>query len=116
MNVRSSDLSLAVQRPREIVQHAQIGAAVRAVHAGCSKALDEHMSLQAVMSEEEGDEVTIETGFDPSAVRLTGNVVGDPPFTGALRHRGWRATEVSLPTDARGQDPDIVAPAEVEIE
>jgi hypothetical protein len=94
---------------------AQIGAAARAVHAGCRKALDEHMVLGPVHESEEGQTVTVSEGFDPSAIRLTGSVSGDPPFEGALRHRGWRATDIHLPTDARGQDPEIVAPAEIEI-
>jgi hypothetical protein len=94
---------------------AQIGAAVRAVHAGCRKALDEHLVLEPVNAADEGAQVTVESGFDPSAIRLTGNVSGDPPFSGALRHRGWRAKSVELPTDARGQDPEIIAPAEIEI-
>ncbi len=94
---------------------AQIGAAVRAVHAGCRKALDDHMVLGPVRDDQEGADVTVAEGFDPSATRLTGNVSGEPPFQGTVRHRGWRATELDLPTDARGQDPEIVAPAEVEI-
>ena len=53
--------------------------------------------------------------FDPSAIRLTGNVSGEPPFRGALRHAGWRAVQVKLPAQPSGQDPRIVAPAEVEI-
>ena len=39
---------------------------------------------------------------------------GDPPFTGALRHPGWRAAGVSIPARS-GLDPKIIAPAEVEI-
>jgi hypothetical protein len=99
----------------ESFSDAQIGAAVRAVHAGCRQALEEHLVIEPVNGADEGTQVTVESGFDPSAIRLTGNVSGDPPFTGALRHRGWRAKEVQLPTDARGQDPEIIAPAEVEI-
>ena len=63
----------------------------------------------------EGDDVTVPQDFDPSAIRLTGNVSGEPPFRGALRHAGWRAAKVKLPTVPTGQDPQIVAPAEVEI-
>ncbi len=94
---------------------AQIGAAVRSVHAGCRKALAEHLEVEPVMDDDEGAAVTVAKGFDPSSVRLTGEVAGDPPFKGALRHRGWRAARVDLPTDARGQDPNVVAPAEVEV-
>lgn len=94
---------------------AQIGAAVREIHKACRQVMAEHLSLEPVLSGNEGDEVTVPTGFDPSAIRLTGNVSGEPPFRGALRHPGWRATQVKLPAQPAGQDPKIVTPAEVEI-
>jgi len=93
----------------------QIGAAVRAIHESCRQVLTEHLTLEPVLSGNEGDEVTIPKDFDPSAIRLTGNVSGDPPFRGTLRHSGWRAKQVKLPSQPSGQDPKIVAPAEVEI-
>jgi len=46
---------------------------------------------------------------------VTGNLVGQPPFTGSLRHRGWRVTEVRLPKLAERHDAHVVAPAEVEL-
>lgn len=94
---------------------AQIGAAVRTIHQSCRQVLDEHLTLEPVLNGTEGDEVTVAKDFDPSAFRLTGNISGEPPFRGALRHPGWRATRVKLPDQPRGQDPKIVAPAEVEI-
>jgi hypothetical protein len=94
---------------------AQVGAAVRAIHENCRRALDEHLALEPVRSEEEGARILVESGFDASAVRLVGNVSGKPPFRGVLRHRGWRSRRVDLPADAAGQDPTIVAPAEIEI-
>jgi hypothetical protein len=94
---------------------ADIGAAARVVHDGCRKVLREHFLLQPIRTEAEGSAVTLEAGFDVSAVRLTGNVVGQPPFRGGLAHRGWRVTEVRLPKLAERHDPSIVAPAEVEL-
>jgi hypothetical protein len=94
---------------------AQIGAAVRTIHDACRQVLAEHLTLEPVLRGSEGDEVTVPKDFDPSSVRLTGNVTGEPPFRGALRHAGWRAAQVKLPTLPSGQDPKIVAPAEVEI-
>ena len=49
-----------------------------------------------------------------SDIRLVGAVTGTPPFTGKLRHAGWRATAVNIPRRS-GQDPQVIAPAEVEI-
>jgi Domain of unknown function (DUF2760) len=92
---------------------AQVGAAACAVHAGCRKALREAFAPVAVRTEAEGAPVVLEAGFDPGAVRLTGNVAGNPPFRGTLRHHGWRASAVKLPT-ATG-DATLLAPAEVEL-
>jgi len=94
---------------------ADIGAATRVVHDGCRKVLREHFTIQPVRDEAEGSAITLAEGFDASAVRLTGNVVGQPPFRGSLTHRGWRIVEVRLPKLAERHDPSIVAPAEVEL-
>jgi hypothetical protein len=94
---------------------AQIGAAARVVHEGCRKAIREHFPLEPVRAEEEGSKVRIEKGFDAHAVRLTGNVTGEAPFTGTLAHRGWRVKEVKLPRMTEGHDATVVAPAEVEV-
>ena len=72
---------------------AEVGAAARVVHEGCRKTLTEHLSIEPVRSEAEGTRVTLEAGFDSSAVRLTGKVVGEAPFTGSLTHRGWRVAD-----------------------
>ena len=55
------------------------------------------------------------TGFDAAAVRLTGNVVGQAPFTGTLGHRGWRVTGSRLPQLALGHSAAVLAQAEVEL-
>lgn len=94
---------------------ADIGAAARVVHDGCKKALDEHFSIEAVHEKDEGSSVKVEKGFDAHSIRLTGNVVGEAPFTGELTHRGWRCTEVRLPKMSEGHDPKVLAPAEVEL-
>jgi hypothetical protein len=94
---------------------AAVGAAARTVHTGCKKAIADLFVVEPLFREGEGATVTIERGFDASAVRLTGNVVGDPPFRGALRHHGWRAREVRLPELREGLDPTVLAPAEVEL-
>ena len=94
---------------------ADIGVAARLVHEGCRKVLREHFDIQPVRSEAEGSRVTLPEGFDAAAVRLTGNVVGKPPFTGHLSHRGWRVAEVRLPRLAERHDASVVAQAEVEL-
>ena len=95
---------------------AQIGAAVRSVHEGCKKALKEHVSLEPVYQQEEGSPVVLQPDFDAHAVRLIGDVSGNPPFRGVLRHRGWRISRITLPERVQGQEKEmIVAAAEVEV-
>ena len=94
---------------------AEIGGAARVVHEGCRKALMEHFTLEPIRGEAEGNRVTLQEGFDASAIRLAGNVVGSAPFTGTLIHRGWRVAEVRLPRISEGHNVRVVAPAEVEL-
>jgi hypothetical protein len=95
---------------------AQIGAAVRNVHAGCKQTLSEYVTLKPIFDEREGNQVTVPAGFDANAIRLTGNVVGDPPFKGVLRHRGWRVVAIDLPKQLQRRDGEsIVAAAEIEV-
>ena len=54
-------------------------------------------------------------GFDPDEIKLTGEVSGQPPYSGVLRHRGWRATRLELPQLVGGYDAHILAAAEVEL-
>jgi hypothetical protein len=99
----------------EAYNDAQIGSAVRDIHRTCRKALQDHLTLEPVLADAEGAEVTVPTGFDPSAVRLTGNVTGQPPFRGALRHHGWRVRGMKLAEPPSGADEFVVQPAEVEL-
>lgn len=94
---------------------ADVGAAARVVHEGCRKVLREHFSLQPIRSESEGSRVTLPKGFDAASVRLTGNIVGEAPFTGTLVHKGWQVSEVRLPKLTAGHAAHILAPAEVEL-
>lgn len=94
---------------------AQIGAAVRDIHRQCQIALKEHLDLQPILAQPEGSAVEIPSGFDPSAVRLTGNVTGQPPFRGTLQHHGWRVKEIKLAPPPAGQDEFVLMPAEVEL-
>ncbi|MDE1557148.1 MULTISPECIES: DUF2760 domain-containing protein [Comamonas] len=94
---------------------AEIGAAARVVHEGCRKVLREHFAIQPVRTEAEGSRITLQPGFDATAVRLTGNVVGQAPFTGTLGHRGWQVTSVKLPQLTDTAAAHVIAQAEVEL-
>ena len=94
---------------------ADIGAAARVVHAGSRKILDQYLTLEPVLKDAEGATVTVPAGFDAERIRLTGNVAGQPPFRGSLKHHGWVATSVRLPQGSPTLDPRVIAPAEVEL-
>ncbi len=93
-----------------------VGAGVREVHTKCRKYLLEKLKLEPVISQEEGDNVVLEDGFDPSKIMLTGYVEGKPPYQGILKHRGWNIISSQLPEipDSFRKKP-ILAQAEVEI-
>ncbi|MGC1644632.1 MAG: DUF2760 domain-containing protein [Candidatus Sulfotelmatobacter sp.] len=93
----------------------QLGAAVRSIHTSCRQVLERYIKLEPILSSEEDQPVTVPVGFDPAAIKLVGNVTGEPPIRGLLRHRGWRVTEVTLPSLPQGSGRAIVAPAEVEV-
>ena len=92
---------------------AQVGAAVRDVHAGCRTVLTRYATLSPVMNDEEGQTVTVPRGTDPASVKVIGHATGEPPYRGVLRHRGWEVARLELPPlGATGRT--IVAPAEIE--
>jgi hypothetical protein len=94
---------------------ADIGVAARVVHEGCNKAINEHFTLSPVRTEQEGNKITLQQGFDAATVRLTGNIVGTAPFNGTLIHKGWQVTDLRLPKLTQGHNAAIIAPAEVEL-
>jgi hypothetical protein len=94
---------------------ADVGAAARVIHTGCRKVLHEYFPMEPVLSEPEGAQVTVPTGFDAGRIRLTGNVAGRPPFAGALKHHGWVAQQIHFPALSATLDPRVLAPAEVEL-
>ncbi|HXN31326.1 MAG TPA: DUF2760 domain-containing protein [Polyangiaceae bacterium] len=94
---------------------ADIGAAARVVHEGCRRALHAHAEIEPVLRQDEGARVELAAGFDADEVKLVGDVRGQPPYAGVLRHRGWRAIKLELPLIVGGHDAHVLAPAEVEL-
>ena len=93
----------------------QVGAAAKEIQRKCQKVIKDFVEVAPVREEREGAKVTVDEGFDPSAIRLVGKVSGDPPFKGVLTHHGWQARAVHISPIPAGQDPAIITPAEVEI-
>jgi hypothetical protein len=93
----------------------QIGQAVREVHKKAQDALKKHAVIETVLSGTEGDTTTVPAGFDPSAIRVVGNVAGAPPFTGSINHPGWRVKELKVSPPPAGADEFVLQPAEVQV-
>ncbi len=93
---------------------AQVGAAVREVHAGARKTLKQYLEIEPVLDGAEDQAVTLPT-VDPSEVKLVGRVGGAGPVRGTLRHRGWRSARVLLPSLPPAGARQVIAPAEVEV-
>lgn len=94
---------------------AQIGAAVRDVHAGCRGVLTRYVTLEPILAGKEGERTSVSQDLDPALVRLVGNVTGHPPFPGTLLHHGWRVSRIELPPLGSSGGRSIVAQAEVEV-
>lgn len=92
-----------------------LGEALRVVHEGCSEVLKEYFIIESVYPAEDGDQVTVDANYDPTTIRLSGNVQGKPPFTGELIHHGWKVKDFNLPQRMDSHNLTILAPAEVEI-
>lgn len=104
------------QEDLSLYEDEQIGAAVRSIQEDCKKAVNKYINPKSVIDAEEGETITIEQGFDIDAIKLTGNVSGEPPFTGIVKHRGWKAGKKELPKLSDIADASIIVPAEVEIQ
>ena len=94
----------------------QVGGAARDVHEKTRAVLTRHFAPAPVIDAVEGSVASPPDG-NPALVKYVGNVPasGKPP-SGLLRHRGWRATAVSLPALNSRQDLAVLAPAEIEVE
>jgi hypothetical protein len=93
----------------------QIGQAVRKVHKDAQDALKRYAVIETVLPGREDETVTVPKGFDPSAIRVVGNVTGEPPFTGQIQHPGWRVRELKVSPPPAGADEFVLQPAEVQI-
>ena len=94
----------------------QVGGAAREVHEKTRETLVRHFAPAPVIDAVEGS-VANPPEPNPALVKYVGNVPasGKPP-AGTLRHKGWKATAVSLPTLNTRQDLAVLAPAEIEVE
>ena len=96
----------------------QVGAAVRTLHGDCKATLERHVRLVPVLDGVEGTYQKLDAAKapDPARIKLIGNVPASGKVPGGtLRHRGWSAASIQLPVLGK-QDPQVIAPAEIEVE
>ncbi|HQL86510.1 MAG TPA: DUF2760 domain-containing protein [Lentisphaeria bacterium] len=94
----------------------QVGAAVRKIHADCRRALDKYFHIEPIRREPEQSRLDVPEGFDARRLRVTGRSAGQPPFAATLIHRGWVAAKIDLPQRSQARDPQVICPAEVEVQ
>jgi hypothetical protein len=93
----------------------KVGLAVKDIHRKAQSVLKQHLVLDTVLRAAEGETVSVPKGFDPSAIRVLGNVAGDPPYSGQVQHPGWRVKEIKLSPPPEGADEFVLQAAEVQI-
>ncbi len=93
----------------------EVGAAARVVHEGVRRTLQRIATWEKIREESEGTRITLETGFDGRAHKLLGAVPSTPPYSGVLRHAGWRVTRFELEECLDRDALRVIAPAEVEL-
>lgn len=97
---------------------AQVAAASRVVHQGCAAVIKEYLDIAPVHQGKEGDRITVNEASDPNRYRLVGKVLGDPPYSGVVIHRGWKTSKLALPRFTRAVDttgPNTLSPMEIEV-
>lgn len=99
----------------------QVGAAVRAIHENSRAVLQRYATLEPIIDGVEGAVTQLTAAGplknDPAAIKLLGNVPADGNVkAGLLRHKGWKASKLDLPTPTAKSNLKILAPAEIEVE
>jgi hypothetical protein len=91
----------------------QVGQAVRDIHRKAGQVLKQQLVLEPILAQKEDETTTVPKGFNPSAIRVLGNVTGEPPFEGTVQHPGWRVKDIKLSAPGDGVDEFVLQPAEV---
>ncbi len=105
-----------VMEPLDGFEDAQVGAAARDVHRDLGTVIGRVFAPKPLAGEAEGSRLRVPAGFDPARYRLTGEVAGEPPFEGTLRHHGWQASKCEMPAwTGSAESAMVIAPSEVEV-
>lgn len=95
---------------------AQVGAAARVVHRGCSATIEKFFKIEPVSKGSEGETISL-TDQSLEAYKLIGETEKDSPKQGRLVHKGWKTSRIDLPKRVEPVDEEqmIISPAEVEL-
>ncbi len=105
-----------VMEPLDAYDDAQVGVAARDVQRDLGKVIRRIFAPRPLAEETEGSVLNVPSGFDPARFKLTGEVVGEPPYNGTLRHHGWQASKCEMPAWSGDEaSAMVVAPSEVEV-
>ena len=91
----------------------QVGAAVRQIHRGARKVIDNNFEVLPIFEKSEGNEVIVDADYDHSKVTIIGELPEVAPYRGLLQHKGWIAMKVELPERVGKVNSRVVYPAEV---
>ena len=94
---------------------AQIGAAVRDIHRDCAASMQRMFAMEPLTAQAEGSRIEVPAGFDPAMFHLTGQVAGQAPFKGVVRHHGWKAAKCDVP-EWTGRDDAVFVAAPIDVE
>jgi hypothetical protein len=97
---------------------AKVCAAARVVHQGCKEVIRTAFDPLPITELPEKGPITLAEGFPSDEFTITGAVGQQPPFTGTLQHRGWRARKIKLPSitrDSPRADSTVIVPAQVKV-
>ncbi|MDP1880721.1 MAG: DUF2760 domain-containing protein [Parachlamydiaceae bacterium] len=94
---------------------AQVGAVVRKIHQDSAALIEDLVTIRPLKEEQEGSVVQVPKGYNSEEIKVIGKIKGEPPYTGVLIHRGWKAHKHSLPQRTQVASPEIICPAEIEV-
>ncbi len=105
-----------LKEPLDGFSDAQVGAVARDVHRDCGKVVERWFGVAPIATQEEGSNLELPAGFDPSRYRVVGQTSGEPPARGRLVHHGWEATRVETPVwTGNAEAARVISPIEVEV-
>lgn len=97
---------------------AQIGAAGRVVHQGCSQVLSDVLNVSPLHEKEEGAVIEVQKDSDISTLKVLGKSVDREQFDAKILHRGWGTDAVNIPRRVSElpcrEGKYVISPVEVE--